>query len=64
VTPRFLRVPAAEQYSGMSRAGIYRNLATGKIEGQKDGRTLLIDRESLDRYLESLPKAGGKVTAA
>jgi excisionase family DNA binding protein len=48
----------------MSRAGIYRNLATGKIEGQKDGRTLLIDRESLDRYLESLPKAGGKVTAA
>jgi excisionase family DNA binding protein len=57
MTPRFLKVPDAVAYSGMSRSRIYVSLARGEIIARKDGRTTLIDRESLDRHLENLPRA-------
>ena len=54
--PYALRLPAAEAYSGMSRAGIYRAIAAGELEIKKDGRTTLIVFASLKRRMENLPR--------
>ncbi len=57
--PRWLKVDAAVNYSGISRAVLYRILAEGKIRssslrarGASRG-IRLIDRASLDAYIES-----------
>ena len=56
--PRWLRVPVATHYSGISRSKLYELFADGQIKaasvhskGSKKG-IRLIDRLSLDAYLE------------
>ena len=57
--PRWLKVDAAVNYSGISRAVLYRILAEGKIRSsslRSPGALRgirLIDRASLDAYIES-----------
>jgi hypothetical protein len=64
--PRWLKVEAAVSYSGISRAVLYRILAEGKIRSSslRSRGALrgirLIDRASLDAYIESFAgKYGG-----
>jgi hypothetical protein len=63
VNPRWLRIPAAVEYSGINRSRLFRLLAEGAVksaclkEHQHAKRGLrLIDRHSLDLYLETLAK--------
>src|ERR1700737_1090591 len=60
LAPRWLRVPGAVKYSGLSRSKLHELLSDGRIrsiclrsqEGaQRGGR--LIDRESIDSFMES-----------
>ncbi len=62
--PRFLRIPEAMSYSGKSRTTLYLMLSRGEIVARKDGKNLLIDRESLDRYLDLLPRAEIRIASA
>jgi hypothetical protein len=55
--PRFLQMTAAVSYSGRSRAALYTLLNEKKIIAKKAGKTVLIDRQSLDDYLDTLPDA-------
>jgi hypothetical protein len=62
--PRWLRVPAAVNYSGISRAKFYILLSSGVIKsaaicsrGKLRG-IRVVDRESIDRYLEGLVEQG------
>jgi len=57
--PRWLKVPAAVSYSGLSRAKLYLLLASGeirsasvRIKGKVRG-IRVIDRESIDEFLSS-----------
>jgi hypothetical protein len=63
MTPRYLRIPDAVTYSGKSRTALYVSLARGEIIGRKSGRATLIDRESLDRHLDSLPRADIRIAS-
>jgi hypothetical protein len=45
------------EYSGLSRPSTYLAIANGQIAAKKEGRKLLIDVESGDRYLDMLPNA-------
>jgi hypothetical protein len=59
LAPRWLKVSTAVSYSGISRAVLYRILAEGKIRSSslRSRGALrgirLIDRASLDAYIES-----------
>ncbi len=63
INPRWLRIPTATKYSGINRNRLYRLIAEGAIKtaslkehrGAKRGLRL-IDRFSLDLYLEKLSK--------
>jgi hypothetical protein len=63
VNPRWLRIPAAVQYSGINRSRLFKLIAEGAIKsaclkehrGAKRGLRL-VDRFSLDLYLEILSK--------
>jgi hypothetical protein len=60
LAPRWLRVPGAVKYSGLSRSKLYELLSDGRIrsicvrsqEGAQRG-VRLIDRESIDSFMES-----------
>lgn len=57
LTPRWLRLPAAVAYSGISRSKLYVHLAEGRIRAAcvpgrgKVRGTRLFDRESIDEFL-------------
>ncbi|MBX6740844.1 MAG: hypothetical protein IRY87_02190 [Acetobacteraceae bacterium] len=55
--PRTFRIQAAEEYSGISRATIYRLAGLGVLRLLKSGRTTLVCGDSLRNYLASLPEA-------
>ncbi len=64
IQPRFLRPLDAAAYSSLSRSTLYALMAAGKIrsvsnkqEGKRFGARL-IDRLSLDSYLDSLGTEG------
>jgi hypothetical protein len=64
--PRWLRVPAAVSYSGISRAKLFLLMAEGQIKsasitsaGKRRG-IRIIDRLSIDKFLSSLSKEGIK----
>ena len=44
-------------YSGLSRSSIYRHLRSKKLRARKDGRTLLIEGDSLRALKDELPEA-------
>jgi hypothetical protein len=57
--PRWMKVPAAVRYSGLSRASLYILLASGEIrsasvrfKGKARG-IRIVDRESIDEFLSS-----------
>lgn len=62
--PRYQRIPDAIAYSGLSRTAIYIALKRGEIIARKSGKATLIDRESLDKHLESLPRAEIRLPSA
>ena len=60
LAPRWLRVPGAVKYSGLSRSKLYELLSDGRIRSicvrsQKGAQrgVRLIDRESIDSFMES-----------
>jgi hypothetical protein len=61
LNPRWLRIPAAVKYSGLSRSKLYELLSEGKIrsirlksnKGAERGIRLL-DRESIDSFMLAL----------
>jgi len=61
LNPRWLRIPSAVKYSGLSRSRLYELLAKGRIgsiclRSRRDALrgVRLVDRESIDRFMESL----------
>jgi len=58
LNPRWLRIPAAVKYSGLSRSRLYELISEGKIrsicvkshKGAERGVRLL-DRESIDKFM-------------
>jgi excisionase family DNA binding protein len=53
---RLARVSEACEYAAMGRTRLYSKLAEGVIKARKHGGQTLIDLDSLDRYLETLPE--------
>ena len=57
--PRWLRIPAAVSYSGISRAKLFILLADREIKSAsirskgKERGIRVVDRESIDRFLEA-----------
>jgi excisionase family DNA binding protein len=45
----------AAEYSGWSEATVYNKLAAGLIRAKKDGRSTLIDFDTIDTHLSALP---------
>ncbi len=64
MSPRYLKVPEAVSYSGISRTRLYVALARNEIIARKSGKITLIDRESLDRHLDALPRADIRIPSA
>jgi hypothetical protein len=65
LSPRWLRIPAAVKYSGLSRSRLYELLSEGRIrsicvKSQKGAQRgiRLIDRESIDLFMELQDFAG------
>jgi excisionase family DNA binding protein len=63
VRPRFARMKVACQYSGYGQSKMYELIRSGKIAAVKDGRTTLVDLDSVDRYHASLPKIGPRAAS-
>ena len=53
--PRYLTVQQTCERGNQSRSTVYRHLKAGDIQAVKRGRTTLIDRASVERWLDSLP---------
>jgi hypothetical protein len=49
------RIEEASIATGISRAGLFRRIAEGRLATKKDGKITLILRDELDRYLSELP---------
>jgi hypothetical protein len=61
LNPRWLRIPSAVKYSGLSRSRLYELLAQGRIKSiclksRNDALrgVRLVDRESIDLFIQSL----------
>jgi hypothetical protein len=61
LNPRWLRIPSAVKYSGLSRSRLYELMAKGRIKStclKSHNKALrgvrLVDRESIDLFMESL----------
>lgn len=55
ITPRWLKIPAAVAYSGISRSAIYELLNARKIKSHLIGAARVIDRESIDAFISGQP---------
>jgi hypothetical protein len=71
LNPRWLRIPSAVKYSGLSRSRLYELLAQGRIRSiclkshNKAVRGVrLIDRESVDLFMESLQEVASRIAGA
>lgn len=67
LNPRWLRIPAAVKYSGLSRAHIYSLIAAGRLKSvclksRKNAMrgVRLIDREEIDRLMLALQASSGE----
>jgi excisionase family DNA binding protein len=52
VTPQWLRFAAAESYSGLGRSTLTRLIEAGEIRAAKVGKSVRINRTSIDEYME------------
>ena len=57
LTPKFYRLEEWYLYASMGRSSTYRAIAAGKLKAVKNGSRLLIDAESGEEFLNSLPRA-------
>jgi hypothetical protein len=64
LNPRWLRIPSAVKYSGLSRSRLYELLAQGRIrsiclKAHRDALrgVRLVDRESIDLFMEVYGKS-------
>ena len=57
MTSALLTVPEAAQYLGVGRKKVYELIEWGEIKAVKLGRSVQVERDSLDRFRES-----GKLT--
>jgi excisionase family DNA binding protein len=55
-TPRGLRVPDAAQYAGVSHWFIRSAVWNGKLRARRAGKVIIILRDDLDEFLNSLPE--------
>ena len=67
LNPRWLRIPSAVKYSGLSRSRLYELIAEASIKSicLKSHRDALrgvrlVDRESVDLFMERLQEAASK----
>ena len=67
LNPRWLRIPSAVKYSGLSRSRLYELIVEGSIKSicLKSHRDALrgvrlVDRESVDLFMERLQEAATK----
>ena len=67
---RWLRIPAAVKYSGLSRSRLYELLAQGRIKSiclKSHNNALrgvrLVDKESIDLFIESLQEVVQRLSA-
>jgi hypothetical protein len=67
LNPPWLRIPSAVKHSGLSRSRLYELLAQGRIRSiclKSHNKALrgvrLVDRESIDLFMESLREAVSK----
>lgn len=63
IPSRLLTIGEAKTEYRYSHSGIYRDIAAGKIEAIKRGRSTLIVRESVERALASQPRLGAQAAA-
>ena len=52
VALQWLRISAAETYSGLGRSTLTRLISTGELKAAKVGRSIRISRTSIDEYME------------
>ena len=52
VTPKWLRFPEAERYAGLGRSTLTRLIKAGEIKVAKVGKSVRINRTSIDEYME------------
>jgi excisionase family DNA binding protein len=57
ITPALLNVPEAARYLGVGRRKVYELIEWGEVKAVKLGRSVQIEKESLDRFRNS-----GKLT--
>ncbi len=60
VTPQWLRFAAAESYSGLGRSTLTRLIEAGDIKAAKVGKSVRINRTSIDEYMERQVHSGGE----
>jgi excisionase family DNA binding protein len=53
IKPKYLRYAAAEEYTGLGRTTLTKLVRDGEVRTAKLGKAVLINRESIDEYLES-----------
>ncbi len=53
VTSALLTVPEAARYLGVGRRKVYQLIEYGEVKAVKLGRSVQIEKESLDRFRES-----------
>ena len=71
LAPRWLRIPSAVRYSGLSRARLYELLTEGRIQSiclksrkGADRGIRLVDKESIDSFMLALQTEAGSLTQA
>ena len=71
LNPRWLRIPSAVKYSGLSRSRLYELLAQGRIRSiclrsRRDALrgVRLVDKESIELFMESLQEVVSRLSAA
>jgi excisionase family DNA binding protein len=60
LTPQWLRMDAAETYAGLGRSTLTRLISAGELRAAKVGRSIRIDRTSIDAYMTRHILGGGE----
>jgi excisionase family DNA binding protein len=55
ITPRYLTYRQAEELTGLSRQTVWRLIKTGHVRAFKVGRSVKIERRSLEAYVQAKP---------
>jgi len=58
-TPAWMTYKQASAYTSLHRSTLHKLWTEDKIEARRAGRAVRIKRESLDKYMESLPGTPG-----